>query len=52
MKGALQLLTKPHFRALACIGALLSAVTMSDGFLYLLLQQRSGLASAFSSYYV
>jgi MFS family permease len=43
--GALLLL--PRFRTLAGCGVLLSVVTISDGFLYLLLQQKSDSALSF-----
>lgn len=40
-------LASKRFRMLISVGALLSLMTISDGFLYLLLQRRSGLAIGF-----
>ena len=43
----LRLLSEPRLRRLAGVGALLSVATVGDGFLYLLLQQRGGIAPGF-----
>jgi MFS family permease len=47
VRAAVRLLAKPRFRALAGAGALLSMATISDGFLYLLMQQHTGITSGF-----
>jgi predicted MFS family arabinose efflux permease len=44
---AFQFLVSRRFCVLTATGVLLSAATVSDGFLYLLLQQRSGLSTGF-----
>ena len=45
LRAAFRLLRGARFRALAVAGAVLSAFTVSDAFLYLILQQKSGLAA-------
>lgn len=45
------LVGEPRFRALAACSALLALATLSDGFLYLQLQSRSGLAPQFFPLY-
>ena len=47
LRSAGALLLLPRFRALAGCGALLSITTISDGFLYLMLQQKSDTALSF-----
>jgi MFS family permease len=44
---ALRLLRRPGFAPLIAIGSLLSAVTLSDGLLYLVLQRRVGFAAGY-----
>jgi MFS family permease len=47
MGGALRLLGDGRFRALVVVGALLSLVTVSDGFLYLTMQRRLGFTAGY-----
>jgi MFS family permease len=44
---ALRLLRRPGFAPLIAVGSLLSAVTLSDGLLYLVLQRRVGFAAGY-----
>ena len=46
-RSTVGMLASPRFRVLAGIGTLLAAVTVSDGFVYLLLQQRGTLPAGF-----
>ena len=53
VRAAFRLLLAPRFRALVCSGLLLSAATISDGFIYLLLQRKGSVpASFFPLFYV
>jgi MFS family permease len=47
IRAALDELARPGFRRLVAAGTVLSVATISDGFLYLLLRERSGLAPGF-----
>lgn len=42
-----RLLNESRFRSIAGVGVLLSVVTIADGFLYLVLQQRTGVTAGF-----
>lgn len=47
LPAAVRLLSASRLRRLGLVGVLLSATTVGDGFLYLLLQQRGGIATGF-----